>query len=141
MAKTKVTKKVDNEAANISDVYLNYAVKAQLKAADVPPRKQLDINFSDASKIGDEEQKSNQEAYEESRGKLYDMTHKNTIPWRNYIVYIVIISLLTTAFTFSKYMSGANGSGSAAVAKFYVTTSASDKLVLSKVAVILALVC
>lgn len=114
--------KVKVVASNIADAYVDYAVKAQLKAADVPPRKALDIKFTDTSKIGDTKSKTNQEAYEKAHGKLYDMTHKNTVPWKNWVVYIVLISMLSCCFTFSKYMSEASGFSSATVAKFNVET-------------------
>lgn len=80
----------------------------------------VNINFSDASKIGEDIEKTNQQAYEESHGKLYDMTHKNTVPWRNWIFYIALISMLTCCFTFSKYVSSSSGSSSAVIAKFEV---------------------
>lgn len=80
----------------------------------------VNINFSDASKIGEDIEKTNQQAYEESHGKLYDMTHKNTIPWRNWIFYIALISMLTCCFTFSKYVSSSSGSSSAVIARFEV---------------------
>lgn len=115
-----------NIADEMTKPYIDDAVEKQIKAADVPPRNKLNISFENAGRIDDnKEYKSNQEAYEKNHGKLYDMTHKNTIPWKNYVVYIVLLSLLTCVFTFSKYMSGATGSGTATVAKFYVTTTAS----------------
>ena len=80
----------------------------------------VNINFSDASKIGEDVEKTNQQAYEESHGKLYDMTHKNTVPWRNWIFYIALISMLTCCFTFSKYVSSSSGSSSAVIARFEV---------------------
>jgi len=116
--------KVKVVASNIADAYVDYAVKAQLKAADVPPRKALDIKFTDTSKIGDTKSKTNQEAYEKAHGKLYDMTHKNTVPWKNWVVYIVLISMLSCCFTYSKYMSNGNGVSSVTVAKFSYKISA-----------------
>lgn len=116
-------------ATNVFDVYTDYVVQRQIDAANVPPRQKLDISFSDASKIGDKKSGSNQEAYEKAHGKLYDMTHKNTIPWRNYVVYIVLLTMLTCCFTYSKYVSGATGSSSnAVVASFKVETVADSDL-------------
>lgn len=116
-----------NTADEMTKPYINDAVDRQLKAADVPPRSKLDISFKDAGRTDDnKDYKSNQDAYEENHGKLYDMTHKNTIPWRNYVVYFVLLSLLTTVFTFSKYMSGANLSGDAIVAKFDYVISGNE---------------
>lgn len=112
-----------NIADEMTKPYIDDAVEKQIEAADVPPRNKLNISFENAGRIDDnKEYKSNQEAYEKNHGKLYDMTHKNTIPWRNYVVYIVLLSMLTCVFTFSKYMSGTTGSGTAAVAKFEVIT-------------------
>lgn len=110
-----------NIADEMTKPYIDDAVEKQIKAADVPPRNKLNISFENASRIDDDkEYKSNQEAYEKNHGKLYDMTHKNTIPWRNYVVYLVLLSLLTCVFTFSKYMSSATGASSAVVASFKV---------------------
>ena len=115
-----------NIADEMTRPYIDDAVDKQLKAADVPPRNKLDISFKDAGRTDDnKDYESNQDAYEKNHGKLYDMTHKNTIPWRNYVVYLVLLSLLTTVFTFSKYMSGANANSTSAVAKFNVVTSKS----------------
>ena len=113
-----------NIADEMTKPYIDDAVEKQIEAADVPPRNKLNISFENAGRIDDnKEYKSNQEAYEKNHGKLYDMTHKNTIPWKNYVVYLVLLSLLTTVFTFSKYMSGINANSAAAVAKFNVQTS------------------
>ena len=110
-----------NIADEMTKPYIDDAVEKQIKAADVPPRNKLNISFENAGRIDDnKEYKSNQEAYEKNHGKLYDMTHKNTIPWRNYVVYIVLLSLLTCVFTFSKYMSSASGTSNAVVASFNV---------------------
>lgn len=49
--------------------------------------------------------KSNQDSYDEVHGSLYKMAHNNTIPWRNYLIYGILLTLLTCAFTFSKYAS------------------------------------
>lgn len=118
-----------NVADEMTRPYIDDAVDRQLKAADVPPRNKLDINFKDAGRTDDnKDYESNQDAYEENHGKLYEMTHKNTIPWKNYVVYFVLLSLLTTVFTFSKYMSGANVSGEAVVAKFKYTISGKSNL-------------
>ena len=108
-----------NVADEMTRPYIDDAVDKQLKAADVPPRNKLDISFKDAGRTDDnKDYDSNQDAYEENHGKLYEMTHGNTIPWKNYVVYFVLLSLLTTVFTFSKYVSGANVSGEAVVANF-----------------------
>ncbi len=116
-----------NIADEMTRPYIDDAVDRQLKAADVPPRNKLDISFKDTGRTDDnKDYESNQDAYEENHGKLYDMTHKNTVPWKNYIVYFVLLSLLTTVFTFSKYMSGANLSGDAVVAKFGFTISGKE---------------
>ena len=113
-----------NIADEMTKPYIDEAVEKQIKAADVPPRNKLNISFENADRTDDnKEYKSNQEAYEKNHGKLYDMTHNNTIPWKNYVVYLVLLSLLTTVFTFSKYLSGANGNTSASIAKFNVVTS------------------
>ena len=113
-----------NVADEMTRPYIDDAVDKQLKAADVPPRNKLDISFKDAGRTDDnKDYESNQDAYEKNHGKLYEMTHNNTIPWKNYVVYLVLLSLLTTVFTFSKYMSGANSSSSASIAKFNVVTS------------------
>ena len=110
-----------NIADEMTQPYIDDAVEKQIKAADVPPRNKLNISFENADRTDDnKEYKSNQEAYEKNHGKLYDMTHKNTIPWKNYVVYIVLLSLLTCVFTFSKYMSGTTGSSDAVVASFKV---------------------
>lgn len=45
---------------------------------------------------------------------------KNTIPWRNYLVYLMIITSLSCCVTFSKYIATASGDGSGTVAKFDV---------------------
>lgn len=106
-----------NIADEMTQPYIDDAVEKQIKAADVPPRNKLNISFENADRTDDnKDYESNQEAYEKNHGKLYDMTHNNTIPWKNYVVYLVLLSLLTTVFTFSKYMSGANGSSNNAVA-------------------------
>ncbi|MBQ0015203.1 MAG: hypothetical protein KBS82_07800 [Oscillospiraceae bacterium] len=108
-----------NIADEMAKPYIDEAVEKQIKAADVPPRNKLDISFKDAGRTDDnKDYDSNQDAYEKNHGKLYDMTHNNTIPWKNYVVYLVLLSLLTTVFTFSKYLSGASGSSNVAVAKF-----------------------
>lgn len=110
-----------NIADEMTKPYIDDAVEKQIKAADVPPRNKLNISFENAGRIDDnKEYKSNQEAYEKNHGKLYDMTHKNTIPWRNYVVYLVLLSMLTCVFTFSKYMSSASGTSNAVVASFNV---------------------
>ena len=114
-----------NIADEMTQPYIDDAVEKQIKAANVPPRNKLNISFENADRTDDnKEYKSNQEAYEKNHGKLYDMTHNNTIPWKNYVVYIVLLSLLTCVFTFSKYMSSASYSGDATVAKFNIFTSA-----------------
>ena len=116
-----------NIADKMTQPYIDDAVEKQIKAADVPPRNKLNISFENADRTDDnKEYKSNQEAYEKNHGKLYDMTHGNTIPWKNYVVYFVLLSLLTTVFTFSKYVSGANMSGDAVVAKFGFTISGKE---------------
>ena len=113
-----------NAADEMTRPYIDDAVDKQLKAADVPPRNKLDISFKDAGRTDDnKDYESNQDAYEKNHGKLYDMTHKNTIPWRNYVVYLVLLSMLTCVFTFSKYMSGSNGNSTATIARFNVVIS------------------
>ena len=115
-----------NAADEMTRPYIDDAVDKQLKAADVPPRNKLDISFKDAGRTDDnKDYESNQDAYEKNHGKLYEMTHSNTIPWKNYVVYIVLLSLLTCVFTFSKYMSNAGGVSTVAVAKFNVVTEGS----------------
>ena len=116
-----------NIADEMTQPYIDDAVEKQIKAADVPPRNKLNISFENTDRTDDnKEYKSNQEAYEKNHGKLYDMTHKNTIPWKNYVVYFVLLSLLTTVFTFSKYMSGGNFSGEAIIAKFDYVISGNE---------------
>ena len=116
-----------NESAieHITDEYIDGAVKVHVKASEVPPRDDFHISLSEASKIGDETVSSNQEAYEKSHGKLYDMTHNNTVPWRNWAFYLIMLSLLTCCFTFAKYASFASGDAQAAVAKFDVVVTGS----------------
>lgn len=114
-----------NVADEMSKPYIDDAVDKQLKAADVPPRTKLDISFKDTPRLDDDKDyKSNQEAYEKNHGKLYEMTHNNTIPWKNYVVYFVLLSLLTTVFTFSRYMSFGNFSEEAKIASFAYTINA-----------------
>lgn len=108
---------------SLTDEYIDSAVKVHVKASDVPPRENLNISFADADKLGDEVTLSNQEAYEESHGKLYDMTHNNTVPWRNWAFYIILLSMLTVCFTFAKYASFASGDAQAAVAKFDIAVA------------------
>ena len=45
---------------------------------------------------------------------------KNTIPWRNYLVYLMIITSLSCCVTFSKYIATANGGSQGTIAKFDV---------------------
>lgn len=118
-----------NIADEMTKPYIDDAVEKQIQAADVPPRNKLDISFKDAGRTDDnKDYESNQEAYEKNHGKLYDMTHNNTIPWKNYVVYIVLLSLLTCVFTFSKYMSNATGTSSATIASFKVDCIADENL-------------
>lgn len=112
----------------VTESYIDDAVKVHVKAAEVPPREKLNINYKEADMLGDEVNLSNQEAYEESRGKLYDMTHNNTVPWRNWAFYIVLLSLLTVCFTFAKYASFASGDAQVAVAKFDVSVKATKQI-------------
>ncbi len=46
---------------------------------------------------------------------------KNTIPWRNYLVYLMIITSLSCCVTFSKYITEVSGGGSGTVASFNVS--------------------
>ena len=114
---------------SITEEYIDGAVKVHVKASEVPPRQNLNISFKDADMLGDEVTLSNQEAYEESHGKIYEMTHNNTVPWRNWAFYLILVSMLTVCFTFAKYASFASGDAQAAVAKFdiVVTGSASQE--------------
>lgn len=45
---------------------------------------------------------------------------KNTIPWRNYLVYLMIITSLSCCVSFSKYITEVSGGGSGTVASFDV---------------------
>ncbi len=45
---------------------------------------------------------------------------KNTIPWRNYLVYLMIITSLSCCVTFSKYITTASGGDAGTIAKFDV---------------------
>ncbi len=56
-----------------------------------------------------------EDVYEQEKKKS-----KNTIPWRNYLVYLMIITSLSCCVTFSKYITTASGGGSGTVAKFDV---------------------
>jgi len=116
---------------SITEEYIDGAVKVHVKASEVPPRQNLNISFKDADMLGDEVTLSNQEAYEESHGKIYEMTHNNTVPWRNWAFYLILVSMLTVCFTFAKYASFASGDAQAAVAKFdvqVVGSSAADNV-------------
>ena len=117
-----------SDAEIFTEEYIDGAVKVHVKASEVPPRDDFHISLSEASKIGDETVSSNQEAYEKSHGKLYDMTHNNTVPWRNWAFYLIILSLLTTCFTFAKYASFATANDSVAVAKFNVVVNATKSI-------------
>jgi hypothetical protein len=110
---------------SITEEYIDGAVKVHVKASEVPPRQNLNISFADADKLGDEVTLSNQEAYEESHGKIYEMTHNNTVPWRNWAFYMILVSMLTVCFTFAKYASFASGDAQAAVASFNVSVTGS----------------
>jgi len=118
---------------SITEEYIDGAVKVHVKASEVPPRQNLNISFKDADMLGDEVTLSNQEAYEESHGKIYEMTHNNTVPWRNWAFYLILLSMLTVCFTFAKYASFASGDAQAAVAKFdvVVTGSASSDTIVT----------
>lgn len=113
---------------SITEEYIDGAVKVHVKASEVPPRQNLNISFKDADMLGDEVTLSNQEAYEESHGKLYDMTHNNTVPWRNWAFYLILLSMLTVCFTFAKYASFASGDAQAAVASFNVSINATKQI-------------
>ena len=79
----------------------------------------LGIEFSDKEKIhAKDEKKTNQDSYDEVHGRLYKMTHENTIPWRNYIIYGLLLTMLTCAFTFSRYASQLTSTDSVTVAGF-----------------------
>lgn len=106
---------------SITQEYIDGAVKVHVKASEVPPRQNLNISFKDADMLGDEVTLSNQEAYEESHGKIYEMTHNNTVPWRNWAFYLILLSMLTVCFTFAKYASFASGDAQTAVASFNVS--------------------
>lgn len=56
-----------------------------------------------------------EDVYEQEQKKS-----KNTIPWRNYLVYLMIITSLSCCVTFSKYITEVSGGGSGTVAKFDV---------------------
>ncbi len=120
-----MTPRKKSKAESITEEYIDSAVKVHVKASDVPPRESLNISFADADKLGDEVTLSNQEAYEESHGKIYEMTHNNTVPWRNWAFYLILLSMLTVCFTFAKYASFASGDAQAAVAKFDVVVTGS----------------
>ncbi len=113
---------------SITEEYIDGAVKVHVKASEVPPRQNLNISFADADKLGDEVTLSNQEAYEESHGKIYEMTHNNTVPWRNWAFYMILVSMLTVCFTFAKYASFASGDAQAAVASFNVSVNATKQI-------------
>ncbi len=56
-----------------------------------------------------------EDVYEQEKKKS-----KNTIPWRNYLVYLMIITSLSCCVTFSKYIATANGGSQGTIAKFDV---------------------
>ncbi len=122
---------------SITEEYIDGAVKVHVKASEVPPRQNLNISFKDADMLGDEVTLSNQEAYEESHGKIYEMTHNNTVPWRNWAFYMILVSMLTVCFTFAKYASFASSDAeTAAVASFNVSvtgSASSDAIVTASV--------
>ena len=56
-----------------------------------------------------------EDVYEQEKKKS-----KNTIPWRNYLVYLMIITSLSCCVSFSKYITEVSGGGAGTVAKFDV---------------------
>lgn len=62
-----------------------------------------------------------EDVYEQEKKKT-----RNAIPWRNYLVYLMIITSLSCCVTFSKYITEVSGSGAGSVAKFGVEVQIGD---------------
>lgn len=62
-----------------------------------------------------------EDVYEQEKKKT-----RNTIPWRNYLVYLVIITSLSCCVTFSKYITEVSGGSSGTIAKFGVEVQIAD---------------
>lgn len=62
-----------------------------------------------------------EDVYEREKKKT-----RNAIPWRNYLVYLVIITSLSCCVTFSKYITEVSGGSSGTIARFGVEVQVAD---------------
>ena len=86
---------------------------------DSPSEDSLGISFAkDGINKPAMKVESNQDSYNETHGKVYKMTHENTIPWRNYLIYGIILTMLSCCVCFAKYISFFSTNTSATVASF-----------------------
>lgn len=65
---------------------------------------------------------------EKEKYRAHKMKKQNSIPWRNYMAYFVIITALSACVTFSKYISTVDSDNEAIVAKFEVEIVADGDL-------------
>lgn len=94
---------------------------------DSPSEDSLGINFAkDGINKPSMKVESNQDSYDATHGKLYKMTHENTIPWRNYLIYGIILTMLSCCICFAKYITDFSGDNRVTVANFSYSINATD---------------
>ena len=94
---------------------------------DSPSEDSLGISFAkDGINKPAMKVESNQDSYDATHGSLYKMTHENTIPWRNYLIYGIILTMLSCCICFAKYINAFSGANQARVANFSYSISGSD---------------
>lgn len=118
--------KVKEKYKNIDDL-LDHFEKRAADSPDLIKDKDSYFNSKEFNELSDSNFDFNKKRRAELEGRIvhledvYEQENKkkkNTIPWRNYLVYLMIITSLSCCVTFSKYITEVNGSGIGTVAGF-----------------------